>query len=612
LFKFRPVSRPGFTAANAAAAIAFALLWCSGLWALPRARIWWHDRAMSRFAFAHHDIHYNPRQFPPDVILAVATEREKNLLSDAARIEFPGDELPRFQVYLYGDFPSEREATGGHFPYGVRGTRIRAVLAGSVQQIDPAADAEALLRFAWGAPGAPLTGDWTAHWLAGEWRGRDIDAWAAQMETELGHHSAQELLEDSPDGELSPLMRTPLGAAFVGGVRERFGLAGVRRFYDAKQSQLTPEGLADLLNIPSSSIENEWRDWCAQLQAKFPTPRVALRPLPPDFFFRGISLADALSVDGGYAAPAAAQEIRRVRDLGANAIALVPYGFVGKDSTRISYTNTGENDEGVSEAAFAAHQLGMKVMLKPQLWVPRGGFTGKIQFDTGDDRARWMRSYREYMLHYARLAELDQIDLLCIGTELEGMTTSDEAAWRGLIADVRRVYHGPLTYAANWGLEFAGIRFWDALDYAGLNEYYPLAATPSAGAEELLPAADDLALKLQTMSRHWRRPILFTEAGYPSVHGAAVEPWVEDSGHAISLTEQAACYEAIFRAFSGRTWFSGMFWWKWYSDGRGGGENDGSYIPTDKPAANLIRDWYTRQAAETEGTALPDSASKQP
>ncbi len=96
------------------------------------------------------------------------------------------------------------------------------------------------------------------------------------------------------------------------------------------------------------------------------------------------------------------------------------------------------------------------------------------------------------------------------------------------------------------------------------------------------------------------------------MHGAAVEPWIEDAGHAVSLNEQAACYEAIFRAFSGRTWLGGMFWWKWYSDGRGGGENDGSYIPTDKPAASLIRNWYTRQAAETEGTALPDSASKQP
>ncbi len=500
LFKLRPAPRPGFTAANAGAAIALALLFCASLWILPRLRIWWHDRAMSRFAFAHHDIHYNPRQFAPGAILAVAAEREKNLLSDAARIEFSG-ELPRLQVYLYGDFPSEREATGSHLPYHVRGTRIRAVLSGSIQELDPAADAEALLRFAWGTPGAPLGGEWVAHWLAGSWRGQSIPAWAAQLETELGHHTAKELIEDSPDGELSPLVRTPLGAAWVGWVRERFGLDGVRRIYDAKQSQLNLEALADLLNIPSYVLENEWRDRCAQLQAKFPPPRVSRRTLPPEFFFRGISFADALSVHGGYASPAAAQEIRRLRDLGANAIGLVPYGFVSKGSTRISYTSTGENDEGVSEAAFTAHQLGMKVMLKPQLWVPRGGFTGKIEFDNGDDLARWMRSYREYMLHYARLAELDQIDLLCIGTELEGMT-SDETAWRSLIADVRRVYHGPLTYAANWGLEFAGIRFWDALDYAGLNEYYPLAAAPSARAEELLPAADDLALKLQALSRH--------------------------------------------------------------------------------------------------------------
>lgn len=45
---------------------------------------------------------------------------------------------------------------------------------------------------------------------------------------------------------------------------------------------------------------------------------------------------------------------------------------------------------------------------------------------------------------------------------------------RRLIRQIRRVYHGPLTYAANWSGEYKQIRFWDALDYVGIQAYFPL------------------------------------------------------------------------------------------------------------------------------------------
>ena len=71
----------------------------------------------------------------------------------------------------------------------------------------------------------------------------------------------------------------------------------------------------------------------------------------------------------------------------------------------------------------------------------------------------------------------------------------------------------------------------------------------------------------------------------------------------VSLEEQAAAYEAIFRAFSGRPWFRGMFWWKWPSSGRGGGPHDASYAPLRKPAEEVLRTWFTPLA----GTSNPPS-----
>ena len=58
--------------------------------------------------------------------------------------------------------------------------------------------------------------------------------------------------------------------------------------------------------------------------------------------------------------------------------------------------------------------------------------------------------------------------------------------WRALITDVREVYRGPLTYAANFD-QYQAVGFWDALDVMGINAYFPLreSVRPVAHVEEL-------------------------------------------------------------------------------------------------------------------------------
>ena len=55
-------------------------------------------------------------------------------------------------------------------------------------------------------------------------------------------------------------------------------------------------------------------------------------------------------------------------------------------------------------------------------------------------------------------------------------TAKREENWRSIIEAVRAIFTKPdsLTYAANWGEEERAIRWWDALDYIGIDAYYPL------------------------------------------------------------------------------------------------------------------------------------------
>jgi len=602
----KPILRQatGLSSRGAWVAVCVACIVFGALQQSASLRVWAMERPLARSASSHWEILYDPRNYSAAQIAQFAQAQEANLTRLSPRLNVLLDGM-HLRIVLYPDFPSKQSATGNKRPYTVAGTTIRTVLGGYVDHLDPAADAAALLYATWGPPGTARMGEWVARWLASEWHSADVLATAAQIEREVGHYTQAQLVASSSDGWLPPLVREPLGAAWVSTVFDRRGLAGVRKLYSAQQPDLNVAGLARLLDAEPTALERDWQQWAAKATARWETQLPPGRLLDPNFFFRGIGFSHEgwTGVGGGYSSPEGAAQLRRLRALGANAIAVVPYGFArGANEQTISYTGTDETDEELTEALYVAHQLGMKVMLKPQLWLKRGDFTGTLRFDDPAVRGAWMHSYREFILHYARLAELEHFDLLSIGTELEGLTPY-EADWRRLIADVRRVYHGPLTYAANWGHEFESVGFWDALEYMGVNNYYPLAAAPSARVEDLLPGAERLAAKLEAVSRRWHKPILFTEAGYPSVRGGASEPWVEDAGRGISLEEQAAAYEAIFRAFSGRPWFRGMFWWKWPSSGRGGGPRDASYTPLGKPAAEVLHAWFTRLAGASKSTA---------
>jgi hypothetical protein len=136
-------------------------------------------------------------------------------------------------------------------------------------------------------------------------------------------------------------------------------------------------------------------------------------------------------------------------------------------------------------------------------------------------------------------------------------------------------------YAPTQGPEFESIRFWDDLDYIGLNNYYPL--------------ADDLSMKqvvekVEKVQAFYKKPVIFTEAGYTSMEAPHREPWSE-TPRKLSMDDQARCYEAVFQAFYRKSWFQGMYWWKVGTDGHGG-VDDGSFTPWRKPAMGVIARWY--------------------
>ena len=322
--------------------------------------------------------------------------------------------------------------------------------------------------------------------------------------------------------------------------------------------------------------------------------------------YRGISFVGGSPVDE--------RHIEELTQFGIEWMSQTPFGWQRHyDSPNLHMVTSGrvywgEQDVGLRETTRLGHEQGVRTLLKPHVWLmdrSDGKWVGSIRMNNEEDWATWFSGYEKFILHYAQLAAESDVDAFCVGTELSG-TTHREEEWRTIIAKVREVYDGPLTYGANWSDEYDRIEFWDALDFIGVQAYFPLSDSAHTSIEELAAAWQPYKDEMLAVSEKFDKPISFTEVGFKSTIGTEIEPWQWRSRTGVDHDAQARCYEATFRVFWDEPWFAGMFWWKWFphwneaSSGR-----DESFTPQGKLAVQVLGSWY--QSGES-GSRPPSTA----
>ncbi len=294
------------------------------------------------------------------------------------------------------------------------------------------------------------------------------------------------------------------------------------------------------------------------------------------------------------------EHVNPVLKVNANYAAVMPFGFIRnlQDPNLVFDTDRqwyGETRAGGKQYINILKKNGIKIMLKPQIWVWRGEFTGDIMMQSEEDWKKLERAYYDFAITYAELAEETKAEIYCIGTELEEFVKHRPAFWEKLIVEVRKVYSGKITYASNWD-EYPRTPFWDALDYVGVDAYFPLT-------EEQNPTKENMALgwqkwktRLGQLSSDTKRPILFTEFGYRSMDYTAKKPWLVDRNEMdVNLQAQADALSVTFDEFWKEDWFSGGLVWKWFIQHEEvGGNKDNRFTPQNKPAEDVIRSHYGR------------------
>ncbi len=111
-----------------------------------------------------------------------------------------------------------------------------------------------------------------------------------------------------------------------------------------------------------------------------------------------------------------------LRELGADWVAIIPYGFTPANEPMVYFNQSrqwwGETKEGIVETIRYCKNSQLKIMLKPQIWAHRM-WSGDIFYDNETDWSLWETGYEDYVLQMADIADSMGVDILCIGTELK-------------------------------------------------------------------------------------------------------------------------------------------------------------------------------------------------
>lgn len=260
-----------------------------------------------------------------------------------------------------------------------------------------------------------------------------------------------------------------------------------------------------------------------------------------------------------------------VLKVSANWVSIMPFAFMRSlDATSLYYNNEkqwyGERAEGVKQNIIMMHENGIKVMLKPQIWIGGGDFTGHINLASEEDWKIFETQYAKMLLLYAKIAEETQTQMFCIGTELNSFVTKRPEFWKSLIKSVREVYSGQLTYAENWD-KIENVSFWSDLDYIGVDAYFPISEAKTPELEMVKSAWETINERLKTLSDEYDTPVIFTEFGYRSIDYAGKEPWNSERVEGqVNEEAQAVLLEGLIESLWDKDWFAGGFLWKWFHD----------------------------------------------
>jgi hypothetical protein len=215
----------------------------------------------------------------------------------------------------------------------------------------------------------------------------------------------------------------------------------------------------------------------------------------------------------------AANEKVDVFCIGSEMNALVSTFSVESMPSLYTYYNTISAQEEYEYRAFKYKEQ----LKKEDLWV-RGYDNYKDLKGYIDDRIKYNYQWGQQATFAGQENRLDLMN------ERRSHTLD---RWKKLIKEVRRIYKGQMTYAANFD-NYNEVAFWDNLDFIGINAYFALRnpnesiSDPQKMKKALEEGWVNVFEEINSFRAKYKledKPMIFTELGYINRKKVTIEPW---------------------------------------------------------------------------------------
>lgn len=537
------------------------------------------------YSTEYYDFISHQNSIKKKAVLPLATEMEQ---TRKTILDFSGKdiELPRFTYHIYKSAEEKGLMTGStaQANYNYTDNTVHTIInekyldnfiekenALLLYHLLDSANTKALER------GLPV-------YFTDRWQREGYRYWSAALQASGNALTLNELFDNATVEMESPLIIDCLSASLIAFLLETWG----KETFLKRYSNWIPT-LRDIGNL-----EPKWQQYLARNSNTIHLKEKEDTPLP---YLKGFNFAhEGYSIYNGYGSKKATQALKKQKELGSNAMAIVPYSFIrDKNLPAPFYIGSGagsENDEGLVHSTFEAKKMGMFTLMKPQIWAG-DSWPGEIEMLNDEDWKKFFDYYYRWIRHFAFLAEIHDMDALCLGVEFTKATLMHGDEWRKMIRKIRGLYQGKLTYAANWGAEFENISFWDDLDFVGLNCYYPLSKEDNPTDAELKANFEKVKVKIEKVYDTFQKPIVFTEIGFRSTNMPWKSPHAEGDD-SFNEAHQQRCYEIIFEGIENEPWCQGILWWKFPSFLEYQGKENSAFTPNNKMAEKTVKRWFSK------------------
>jgi len=248
-----------------------------------------------------------------------------------------------------------------------------------------------------------------------------------------------------------------------------------------------------------------------------------------------------------------------------------------------------------------ARQMGFYVMLKPHTTKAESAENRNIwNTDTAIFLpVNFFPAYKGYLEELADFATQNNVDAICIGTEMNHLDTDFRDEWAELVAAVRGRFTGLVTYDALFNRWYRSVPdigevcFWDLVDTIGVSLYVPVTHNDNASVEEIRRGwfesiepefeINDVIAYLKGIAQSAGKPLMALEGGYQSVSGGLYDMTGPSPDKTVNYDLQSRGLDVYLGILDENkdSWFKGVSLWQ--------------LTPSMLSSSNLQTIWHTQE-----------------